>query len=276
MNPPTKTRFQFTLRDMFLVIGLSVFGVFCLSPHIIKMLGYEQPLCPKTTVSAAIQLKCSLPIIAVTFAASFIALWLTKSRKGWFRVAAVLSFTPLCWLGFILVIESLFISRMTRGPLAAVAACLAYAEAQQIYRRTDYNGDGILEYAQTLHELYETKPGAKDIGLIDRGFVNAEGLPGKATPKAGYVFKILKAQGAAENGGQKSFLVKGADGKFRMTGGYALLASPNVYGVTGTGCLSFIINNQGTVYEQDLGPETPKSFEEMTEYNPGQGWTVTE
>jgi hypothetical protein len=88
--------------------------------------------------------------------------------------------------------------RMQINQTAAVASCKAFAEAEEIYRRTDYDGDGVPEYAQTLRELLNRGGGCCcDICLIDKSFASAEGLPGIARPKAGYVFKVLTAQGLA-------------------------------------------------------------------------------
>ena len=163
---------------------------------------------------------------------------------------------------------------MAANEAAAVAACKAYAEAQEIYRRTDWNQDGVLEYAQSLggdFSLYEKTAGKGDVKLVDQDFVNAEcrgEVPGSArAPKFGYVLKILKAQGPKAPGGQRSYLEEN-----RMAKGYALVACPFVY--NGTGRNTFLINHNGTVYECDLGPETHKIVNQMTEFNPDpkQGW----
>ena len=103
---------------------------------------------------------------------------------------------------------------------AAAASCKAYAEAQEIYHRTDYTGNGVLKYAQHLHgtdSLLETKDGFGDLALIDKTFGNAEiGYP-ETTPKAGYVFKILKRRGWHVRGGRKTYTDNNGD----MTKGYA-------------------------------------------------------
>ncbi|MCW8130760.1 MAG: DUF2950 family protein, partial [Planctomycetota bacterium] len=81
---------------------------------------------------------------------------------------------------------------------AGIAACKSYAEAQDIYRRTDWDGNGVLEYAQTFSgrwSLYERNAGAGDLTLVDQAFARADLATGAAVPRAGYVFKILKAQG---------------------------------------------------------------------------------
>src|ERR1035437_1735661 len=89
-----------------------------------------------------------------------------------------------------IAIPNLLRSRMAANEVAAVAACKAFCTAEDIYRRTDYNKDGVLEYAQALsgaNSLYTTVV-AGDISLIDASFANAEGAAQVATPKAGYVF----------------------------------------------------------------------------------------
>ncbi|MGD0089175.1 MAG: DUF2950 family protein [Planctomycetota bacterium] len=174
-------------------------------------------------------------------------------------------------------IPSLLRSRMAANETAAAASCKAYAEAQEIYHRTDYNNDGVLEYAQALKgdwSLLENKAGQGDLALIDKSFADAEGPPSKhGRPKAGYCFKILKAQGANAAGGKRSYLAKGPDGVERMTLGYALVAYPAAYDATGRD--TFMINNSGTIYQADLGLQTPAIVEQMTEFDPDPNkmWT---
>jgi hypothetical protein len=150
---------------------------------------------------------------------------------------------------------------------AAAAACKAYVEAQEIYRRTDYDGDGVLEYATSLQQLLERTPGANDLALIDKTFAAAEIQNGRATSKAGYVFRVLTSQGVSATGGARSYLVNG-----NMTLGYALVAAPCEY----DGRDMFIINNNGTIFQKDCGPETHRIFLEMTEFNPDTTWAAAE
>lgn len=155
----------------------------------------------------------------------------------------------------------------------AVAYCKSYCTAQDIYRRIDYNKDGVLEYAQALsgdNSLFETKAGLGDVAMIDRSFANAEGNPGKAiSTKAGYCFKILTKQGAKAPGGARDFIENG-----HMIYGYALVAYPAKYGETTR--ITYIVNNEGIIYEKDIGTETHSIVEKMTEYNPDETWIVTE
>lgn len=162
-------------------------------------------------------------------------------------------------------------SRQAANETAAVAACKFFCESEEIYHRTDYDADGVLEYAQSLkgdNSLVEKKAGANDLALVDKSFADAEGEPGKAKPKAGYCFKVLK-QGAAATGGARDYVIKD-----HMTLGYALIAYPAEYGKTGKHC--FIVNNSGTIFQRDLGPETHAIVEKMTEFNPDKGWEPAE
>jgi len=163
---------------------------------------------------------------------------------------------------------------MAANESAGIAACKAYAEAQDVYRRTDWNADGILEYAKTItgaNSLFEKTLGTGDVTLVDAAFAGAEGIPGTATPKAGYVFAILTGQGAGAPGGVKSYLTGAAPGN--MTLGYALSAVPASW--DGTGRNSFQINNTGTVYQQDTGVSV-----HLVTYDPNPvgapRWVVTE
>jgi len=260
-----------------------------------------------------------------------------------------------------IAIPNLLRSRMAANESAAIACCKAYAEAQDVYRRTDWDGDGILEYSQNItgaNSLFEKNEGTGDVTLVDRAFADAEmrktakeldpkDIPeptaaeteafkqalaklssedfgeretaskeleklGKGViklldlthkenkdaevqqrckaltdklkldlarekglvtskakaPKAGYYFKVLTKQGAGAPGGAKSYVNGG-----NMTLGYALLAWPATYDKTARN--TFLINNSGTVYQQELGAKTPQLCEQMDAYDPA-GWVVTE
>ncbi|MCW8130759.1 MAG: DUF2950 family protein [Planctomycetota bacterium] len=159
---------------------------------------------------------------------------------------------------------------------AAIAACKTYAEAQDLYRRTDWDSDGVLEYAQHVtgdHSLFEKNAGQGDLTLVCAAFAAAAD-PAQMKPKSGYCFKILTGQGTFAAGGRRSYLTVGADGAFNMTKGYALLAWPAKYGDRGQN--TFIINNTGTVYQKDLGPNTANIAAGIVEYDPWPGWVVAE
>src|SRR5258706_10984622 len=110
---------------------------------------------------------------------------ITMKSKGfnmikWMFVVAIIAIIAA------IAIPNLLRSRRAANEPAAVAACKAFATAEDIYRRTDYNHDGVLEYAQHLsgdNSLLENTAGSGDIALVDRSFGNAEGAPlGTAVP----------------------------------------------------------------------------------------------
>src|SRR5476651_1307216 len=110
-----------------------------------------------------------------------------------------------------IAIPNLLRSRMAANETSAIACCKSFCTAEDIYRRTDYNHDAVLEYAQALsgaNSLFENTAGAGDIALIDRSFAKAEGLPLAATvtPKAGYVFQVMTSQAAGAPGGAHTYI----------------------------------------------------------------------
>lgn len=100
----------------------------------------------------------------------------------------------------------------------------------------------------------------------------AEGSPlgengPQPSPFHGYYFRILTAQGVAAPGGAKDYVASG-----EMSGGFALVAWPAQYDVTGV--MTFIVNHNGIVHEQDLGSDTDSAARRMADYNPGASWTA--
>ena len=93
-----------------------------------------------------------------------------------------------------------------------------------------------------------------------------QGYAEKIDPYHGYFFKVLTGQGPAAPLGAIDFLVHGA-----MIGGFALVASPAEYGVTGV--QTFIVSHDGVVYQQDFGAQTLNTFKTMERYNPDKNWT---
>jgi prepilin-type N-terminal cleavage/methylation domain-containing protein len=166
-----------------------------------------------------------------------------------------------------IAIPSLLRSRMAANQTAAAAACKAFAEAEEIYRRTDYDGDGVLEYAQTLkgdNSLLEKTVNTGDLALVDKTFGNAEGDSTSATPKAGYVFTVLTRQGSSATGGSRGYVVNN-----NMTLGYGLSAVPGAY--DGTGRDTFVISNNGTIFQKDKLVSTHE-----TQFNPDTTWAAAE
>lgn len=169
--------------------------------------------------------------------------------------------------------------RIGRNELGAVQACLAYVDAQKDYARMVGQKDGLTEYARkfvsdpgTHSGLYwETKDGEEPSPLgIFMARARKEGYApeqagGKPVPYHGYFYKILTAQGKNAPGGAYDYVVKD-----RMIGGFALVAWPAQYGVTGV--MTFIVNQDGVVYEKNLGKVTGKAVYHMKAFNPDDSW----
>jgi hypothetical protein len=169
--------------------------------------------------------------------------------------------------------------RIGRNEIDAIRVSLAYVDAQQDYFERAKAAGGPSEYAQRL----VSSPNAED-GLywqpaegepesplgplvnqaIDEGYPG-ELVSGHLVPYDGYFFHILKRQGAAAPGGAKDYVVDG-----HMTGGFALVAWPATYRASGV--MTFIVNQDGVVFQKDLGPETAKLAAAMTSFNPDLSW----
>jgi hypothetical protein len=94
----------------------------------------------------------------------------------------------------------------------------------------------------------------------------ARGYTSRAEPFHGYFFRVLKGQGSAAPLGELDYVVKGA-----MIGGFALIAFPAQYRVTGV--QTFIVSNDGVVYQKDLGPKTLELAGAIDRFNPDKSWT---
>jgi hypothetical protein len=164
--------------------------------------------------------------------------------------------------------------RIGRNELNAMEVCRGYAEAQIEYASGARDGDGLLKYAQRIVGTPGKQDGLYSDGvpdsLVSRAFAAAV-ITGPATagkkpePYHGYYFKVLKAQGPDATGGAFSYVVNG-----KMIGGFALVAWPAEYGVSGIATL--IINHDGVVYEKDLGAATAVQARQMPRFNPDKSW----
>jgi Protein of unknown function (DUF2950) len=165
-----------------------------------------------------------------------------------------------------------------RNELLAIDACSALAKAQDVYFK---NSGASREYAQHIistpgrHDgLYWPASESEAPGpLGDLSQFPKSSLPSPllADPLVmdGYALRVLTAQGDSVPGGAKSYIVNG-----RMSGGFAILATPVRY--KETGIMTFMIGRDGIVYEQDLGPDTAKRAPSIERYNPDQTWSPVE
>ena len=173
--------------------------------------------------------------------------------------------------------DELLYRRIGRNELSTIEVCLAYLDAQREYYSRD-RGAGILEYAQRLESTkgkrdglyWETKPGERPSPLGPlvadaraAGYTKPE--PGKRMPYHGYLYRLLLAQGPEAPGGAYDYLVKG-----HMIGGFALVAYPATYAVSGI--TTFIVSHDGVVYQKDLGPRTAQIANAMKMFNPDKTW----
>jgi len=165
--------------------------------------------------------------------------------------------------------------RIGANELDAIDICRGYADAQHRYASVERNKDGMLEYAPHLmsasgkHDgLYWTGGGAP---LVPDGFAEAEwdgAVKGRAKPYHGYYFRVLDKQGPNAPGGEHNYVVN-----HKLIGGFGLVAWPAEYGVTGVH--TFIVNQDGLVYEKDIPPVAGKSIP-VTSFDPDHSWQAVD
>ena len=165
--------------------------------------------------------------------------------------------------------------RIGRNELDAIEISRGFVEAQDEYALTKHGDSQVNQYAQRIIST----PGKQDglawqnpdgnwggpIGenvarAIERGYSN------RNEPYHGYFFKVLKGQGPDAPLGEMDYVVNGA-----MIGGFALIAAPAQYRVTGV--KTFMVSNDGVVYEKDLGPNTLEIVKKIDRFNPDKSWS---
>ncbi|CUK15188.1 hypothetical protein RUE5091_03848 [Ruegeria denitrificans] len=176
-------------------------------------------------------------------------------------------------------VEELSAREIGLNELDVIELLEAYVDLQAAFRLVDHNGDGVMEFAQTII----ADPGQRN-GLFwpeEDSFVGAALARAAASgwsdgetdydaePFLGYYYTILQEQGPNAPGGAYSYYVAN-----RFVAGHALLAVPADYGETGIH--SFLVGENGIVFEADFGPETLETTAEITTYDPGQDWSPVE
>lgn len=175
--------------------------------------------------------------------------------------------------------EEILYRRIGANELDAIAACRNYVDAQKDYALDLHDGSTVHQYAQKIIST----PGKQD-GLY---WKNADGSSGgplgeeaaraiaegysleKASAYHGYYFHVLKGQGPHAPLGEIDYLIKGM-----MIGGFALIATPADYGVTGI--QTFIVSHEGIVYQKDLGENSLDIARNIELYDPDPSWQPTE
>ena len=165
--------------------------------------------------------------------------------------------------------------RIGANELDAIQICEGFVEAQKQYASEIHDDSGVNQYAQKIIStpgkqdgLYWQNPDGTPGGPISEAVARAiqEGYaPDQPSGYHGYVFKVLKGQGPAARLGKLDYVIDGI-----MIGGFALVATPAEYRVTGV--KTFMVSYDGTVYEADLGPDSRKTVEAMDRYNPDKTW----
>jgi hypothetical protein len=175
--------------------------------------------------------------------------------------------------------EEILSRRIGRNELAVIRICRTYVAAQRLYAQHGRDGKPAGIYART----FGSDPG-KQNGLYWPATAGQKRSPlgdliaqaaeegrtvgtnrGSPSPFHGYYFRILTAQGPDAQGGAKDYVVNG-----EMSGGFALVAWPAEYDVTGV--MTFVVNQDGVLREKALGPDTDKLAKAMTAYSPDAAW----
>jgi hypothetical protein len=174
--------------------------------------------------------------------------------------------------------QEILYRRVGRNENDAIEILYSLVDAQFDYASEPHDGDTTPHYAMKFisdegkqNGLYwktsENEPpspiGPLLVSASTEGYTLKQG---QAAPYHGYYYRILAKQGAAAKGGAKDYIVNG-----QMTKGFAFLAYPAEY--RNSGVMTFIVNQDGVVYEKDLGPDTSKVAAAMTDYNPDKTWS---
>jgi hypothetical protein len=173
--------------------------------------------------------------------------------------------------------QELLYRRIGANELDAISICRGYVEAQDDYALRSRKLYNVNQYAQRIvstpgkqdgltwlnaNDTWEGPIGEQIAKAIAQGYTPGE------TPYHGYFYKVLKGQGSAAPLGKLDYVIEGV-----MIGGFALVAAPAQYRVTGV--KTFMVSYDGVVYEKDLGPDTLEQFKKMERFNPDSSWQPT-
>lgn len=172
--------------------------------------------------------------------------------------------------------EEVHARRIGLNELDVIEILHAYVDVQAEYRLVDHDGDEVMEFARALL----SSPGGQDglfwgradsplgerIALASLDGYNDGEEDRDAEPFGGYYYRILQGQGNAAPGGAMDYLIND-----QMVAGHAMLAVPSDYG--NSGITSFLVAENGTIYEADLGDESLNVAQEITVFDPGPEWS---
>jgi hypothetical protein len=172
----------------------------------------------------------------------------------------------------------ILLRRVGRNELEAIEVCRALVAAQKDYSATPHDGDSVKQYAARFvsdegkqNGLYwktdSGKPESPIGPLLTSASSEDDTKAHISQPKSfhGYYFRLLNRQGKNASGGAKNYVVNG-----KMTGGFAFVAYPAEYGSSGV--MTFIVNQDGMMYQKDLGSNTNQRARTLSSYNPDSTW----
>jgi hypothetical protein len=168
--------------------------------------------------------------------------------------------------------EEVINRRVGRNELDTIQVLLAIVDAQREFAQS-HDGTYAKLFRSTAGKqdglYWPTKAGEKPSPLGELAAEAARdgygGKGGKIEPFHGYSYRMLMSQGKSAQGGAYDYVANG-----RMIGGFAVLAFPANYGLSGV--KTFIVNHDGVVYEKDLGPGTAEAAAKVTKFDPAKGW----
>jgi hypothetical protein len=171
--------------------------------------------------------------------------------------------------------EEILARRVGKNELATIDVCYQLVDAQQQhYARSNegehryalkFSGDNDVQDGLFSSDNGEQPVSAHDALIVSAAVENETATSHDPVPFNGYYFRILTSQGKNAEGGAKSYLVNG-----KMLSGFAFVAYPAVY--RSTGVMTFIVDQNGIVYQKDLGPDTERIANAMTEYDSDSTW----
>ena len=175
--------------------------------------------------------------------------------------------------------EELINRRVGENELSTIQSCLAFVDAQREYYQRNPQNDSFLHYANRLISTEGKKDGLfwpagpnEEQSPLGEEFAQAraegyvvQGGSMKGVPFHGYIYRMLTQQGPNAAGGAYDYLVSD-----KLLGGFAAVAFPAEYG--NSGVMTFIVNHDGVVYSQDLGPDTTKLALAIDKFDPAAPW----
>jgi len=188
---------------------------------------------------------------------------LVQSQEGWRFDAAHAA-------------EEILNRHIGRNELAAIQVCLAILDAERDYATLNADGDGVPGFASKIvsspgkhdglyWETREDEPLSPVGPLLAAAANEGPETSDSLKPFHGYLYRMLTKQGTNAPGGAYDYQING-----KMLGGFAVIAFPARYGMSGV--VSFMANQEGVVYQKDLGQNTAALAAEMTEFDPDPSW----